>query len=102
MSDITSHIKTVGVVGAGTIGFVRVHGFAHNGFDVLCYDAMDGAVDKAIGRIDKFLTKSIDKGKISASDKETTISRIKPCGGLGVRRLVRRRIAARVWRRVCN
>ncbi len=83
MSDIKSSIKTVGVVGAGTMGQGIVHVFAHNGFDVLCYDAMDGAVDKAVGRIDKFLSKSVDKGKMTAASKDAALARIVPCGGLG-------------------
>lgn len=73
----------VGVVGAGTMGQGIIQVFAQNGLDVLAYDALDGAVEKAIGRIDKFLSRSVEKGKLDETAKRQTIERIKPCGGLG-------------------
>ncbi|MCZ6655512.1 MAG: 3-hydroxyacyl-CoA dehydrogenase NAD-binding domain-containing protein, partial [Planctomycetota bacterium] len=52
-------------------------------FDVLMYDAMDGAADKAVQRIEKILTRLVEKGKIEESAKRQAIGRIKPCGRLG-------------------
>ncbi len=75
--------NTIGVVGAGTMGAGIVQVFAQNGFNILAYDAFEGAVEKAISRIDKFLTKSVEKGKIEESAKRQAMGRIKPCGGLG-------------------
>jgi len=81
--SIQDQIKTVGVIGAGTMGQGIIQVFAQKGFDVLVYDALEGAVDKAVGRIGKFLAKSVEKEKISESDRTATLSHIKPCGSLG-------------------
>jgi 3-hydroxybutyryl-CoA dehydrogenase len=79
---IKPNIATVGVVGAGTMGRGIIQVFAQHGVDVLAFDAADGAVDRAVKGIDKFLTKSIEKEKITPRDKQEALSRIKPCGGL--------------------
>ncbi len=78
-----NQIKTVGIIGAGTMGSGITQVFAQNGFDVLIYDAFEGAVKEAVGRIDKFLTKSVEKGKIGEAAKRQALERIRPCGGLG-------------------
>jgi 3-hydroxybutyryl-CoA dehydrogenase len=80
---IHDHIKTVGVVGAGTMGQGIIQVLAQHGFSVLAYDAMDGAVLKAIERIDKFLARSVDKGKLDIGAKTATLERIQPCGSIG-------------------
>ena len=77
------NIKTVGVVGAGTMGQGIMQVFAQNGMQVSAYDAAAGAVDRAIKGIDKFLTKSIEKGKLEAHAKAEALERIRPCGELG-------------------
>ncbi|MCG3136201.1 MAG: 3-hydroxybutyryl-CoA dehydrogenase [Phycisphaerae bacterium] len=76
-------IKTIGVVGAGTMGQGIVQVLAQNGYQVLVFDALEGAVDKAVKNIDKFLSKSVEKGKLDAAAKAETMKRIKPCGSLG-------------------
>ena len=78
----SNEMKTIGVVGAGTMGAGIVQVFAQNGFDVLAYDAFEGAVEQAAQRIEKILTRLVDKGKIEESAKRQAIDRIKPCGGL--------------------
>ena len=79
----SNKIKTIAVVGAGTMGQGIVQVFAQCDFDVLMYDAMDGAADKAVQRIEKILTRLVEKGKIEESAKRQAIGRIKLCGGLG-------------------
>ncbi len=81
MSD-PNQISTVAVVGAGAMGAGIIHVFALNGFDVLAYDAFEGAVEKAMQRIEKILTRLVEKGKIEESAKRQAIGHIKPCGGL--------------------
>ncbi len=76
-------INTVAVVGAGTMGSGIMQVFGQNGFEVLAYDAMEGAVDQAVQRIDKFLSRSVEKGKLDESAKRQTLARIRLCGGLG-------------------
>ncbi len=78
-----NNISTVAVVGAGTMGQGIVQVFAQNGFDVSAYDALEGAVEKAVQRIEKILTRLVEKGKIEESAKRQALARIKLCGGLG-------------------
>ena len=79
----SNKMNIIGVVGAGTMGSGIVQVFAQCDFDVLTYDAMDGAAEKAVQRIEKILTRLVEKGKIEESAKRQAIGRIKPCGGLG-------------------
>ena len=82
MSD-SNPINTVAVVGAGAMGAGIIQVFAQNGFEVLAYDACEGAVEKAVQRIEKILTRLVEKGKIEESAKRQALGRIKPCDGLG-------------------
>ena len=70
-------IKKIGVVGAGQMG----HGIslvaAKAGFDVILRDIKDEYVKKGLNRIEKFLDKSIEKGKMAADEKKAIISKIK-------------------------
>lgn len=80
--NIKSRVETIGVVGAGTMGQGIIQVFAQSGFEVLACDAINGAVEKALGRISSFLTKSVEKGKLDESSKRQTLERIKLCDGL--------------------
>jgi len=66
-------IKTVGVVGAGTMG----HGIAQvaiqNGFRVILRDVEDRILQHARARIDTALKKLVDDGKISEDQKTDTL-----------------------------
>lgn len=68
--NIRTEIKTVGVIGTGTMGSGIAQTFAQNGRKVLMYDAREGAVDKALAGIGKSLDKFVSKGKIEADVAE--------------------------------
>jgi len=70
-------IKTIGVLGAGSMGSGIAQVAAQSGYNVVMRDIEDKFVDRAIKGIDKFLSKSVEKGKITADDKNTTLGRIK-------------------------
>ncbi len=70
-------IKTIGVVGAGAMGSGIAQVAAQAGYNVVMRDIEDRFVDGALKGIDKFLSKSVEKGKISPDDKSATIGRIK-------------------------
>lgn len=70
-------IKTIGVVGAGTMGHGIVLVAAKTGFNVVLNDIKDDYVKKGLSSIEKFLNKSIEKGKMSAEEKKTILSKIK-------------------------
>jgi len=70
-------IKTIGVLGAGSMGNGIAQVAAQSGYNVVVRDIEDKLVDKALKNIDKFLSKSVEKGKIAADDKTTILGRIK-------------------------
>ena len=69
-------IKTIGVIGAGTMGNGIAQVFAQAGFTVRLFDASAGAVQKALGTIEKSLAKFVEKGKLSAEDAAATRGRL--------------------------
>jgi 3-hydroxybutyryl-CoA dehydrogenase len=71
-----SAIKTVGVIGAGTMGNGIAQVFAQSGFDVKLHDASAPALDRALKGIDKSLAKFVEKGKIEASAKDQIFNRL--------------------------
>jgi 3-hydroxybutyryl-CoA dehydrogenase len=70
-------IKTVGVVGAGAMGNGIAQVSAQAGFNVILRDIEDRFVEGGIKNIDKFLSKSVEKGKMTADEKSAIIGRIK-------------------------
>jgi 3-hydroxybutyryl-CoA dehydrogenase len=75
-------IRTVGVIGAGTMGNGIAQVFAQSAFDVRLFDAAAGAVDRARGSIEKSLGKFVEKGKMTAEAKDAALGRIRPADGL--------------------
>lgn len=70
-------VKKIGVIGTGTMG----HGIslvaAKAGFDVTMQDIKDEFVQKGLSKIERFLDKSIEKGKMTAEEKKKILSKIK-------------------------
>lgn len=71
-------MKTVGVIGAGTMGSGIAHVSALVGFDVLLYDIGESLLDNAVQRISTDLRKSCEKGKITETQSAETAARIHP------------------------
>jgi 3-hydroxybutyryl-CoA dehydrogenase len=69
-------IKTIGVVGAGTMGGGIAQVFAAAGFDVTLFDAAPAALDRAAASIGKSLGKFVEKGQMTAADRDAAIGRI--------------------------
>ena len=70
-------VKKIGVIGAGQMGHGIALVAAQAGYDVILRDIKDVFVETGIKKIEKFLDKSVEKGKITAEDKKKTLSRIK-------------------------
>jgi 3-hydroxybutyryl-CoA dehydrogenase len=70
-------IKTIGVVGAGTMGNGIAQVAAQAGFNVVMRDIEDRFVQGGIKNIDKFLAKSVEKQKMTAEQKDAVMGRIK-------------------------
>ena len=75
-------IKTVGVIGAGTMGNGIAQVFAQSGFDVLLHDAASGAVARARAAIEKSLGKFVEKGKLTTEARDAALEHIHPAAAL--------------------
>ena len=69
-------IRTLGVVGAGTMGHGIAQVAAQSGYDVILVDVVPEAVERGLGHIGKSLEKLVGKGKLSAEDREAALGRI--------------------------
>ena len=65
-------IKTVGVLGCGLMGAGIAQVSAAAGYRTIVREVTQGAVDKGLGRIDKFLSGSVEKGKLTADQRDRT------------------------------
>ncbi|NIR51441.1 3-hydroxybutyryl-CoA dehydrogenase [candidate division KSB1 bacterium] len=70
-------IKKVGVVGAGLMGSGIAQVSAVAGFDTLVREISQELLDKGLGKIDGFLSKAVDKGKMSAEQKQSALDKLK-------------------------
>jgi 3-hydroxybutyryl-CoA dehydrogenase len=69
-------IKSVGVVGAGTMGNGIAHVFAKSGFRVLLCDVEQRFLDRGLETIGKNLEREVAKNKISAEQRAAALGRI--------------------------
>jgi 3-hydroxybutyryl-CoA dehydrogenase len=70
-------IKTVGVLGAGVMGNGIAQVAATAGYNVVMRDIEDRFVEGGLKNIDKFLAKSVEKGKMTAEQKSAVMGKIK-------------------------
>jgi len=71
-------IKTVAVLGAGTMGNGIAHVFARAGFKVILRDVEQGFLDRAMETINKNLEREVKKGKLDEAGKGSTLARLVP------------------------
>ena len=69
-------IRTIAVLGAGTMGNGIAHAFARSGYDVILRDVDAAYLSKARDTIAKNLDREIRKGKIAEADKPKILARI--------------------------
>src|SRR5262245_1790276 len=69
-------IKTVGVLGCGLMGAGIAQVAAAAGFKTTVLEVDESVLKKGLGRIDKFLSDSVAKGKIAAADREQTLANL--------------------------
>jgi len=70
-------IKLIGVLGAGSMGNGIAQVAAQAGYQVIMRDIEDRFVENGLKAIDKFLAKSVEKGKMAEDQKKAIIGRIK-------------------------
>jgi len=70
-------IKTVAVLGAGTMGNGIAHVFARAGYNVILRDVDQRYLDRALEAISKNLDREVKKGKLAESEKPAVLARLK-------------------------
>jgi 3-hydroxybutyryl-CoA dehydrogenase len=70
-------ITTVGIIGAGTMGNGIAQACAVSGLQVVMVDISDAAVAKGLASVAGSLDRLLKKEKISATDKDAALARIK-------------------------
>jgi 3-hydroxybutyryl-CoA dehydrogenase len=71
-------IKVFGVIGAGQMGNGIAQVAAASGLNVIMNDIQQAFVDKGLKTIAGVLGRSVEKGKMTAADKDALLGRIRP------------------------
>ncbi len=74
---ILDSIKTVAVLGAGTMGNGIAHVFARAGYNVILRDVQESFLQRGLGTIDKNLDREVKKGKLTEAEKPQVLARLK-------------------------
>ena len=69
-------MEKIVVIGAGTMGNGIAHTAAASGFDVALIDVGTEVLDRAVKTISANLQRGVDKGKMTAEEKDTILGRI--------------------------
>jgi len=72
----TTKIKKVGVAGCGLMGGGIVETAASFGYPVVVREITDALLDKGLARIDKSLSKAVEKGKRTEDEKKAALANI--------------------------
>jgi 3-hydroxybutyryl-CoA dehydrogenase len=70
-------IKTVGVIGAGTMGNGIAHVFAKSGYNVVLVEVEQRFLDRGLDTINKNLDREVAKNKLTADQKSQAIARVR-------------------------
>ena len=76
-------VRRIGVIGAGTMGRGIAQTCAASGFEVVMSDVGTHAVEAGLAAIDKQLAREVEKGRMSAAEKDALLSRIGTAAGIG-------------------
>ncbi|GAB6152723.1 3-hydroxyacyl-CoA dehydrogenase family protein [Desulfosporosinus burensis] len=70
-------IRTIGIVGTGTMGTGIAHIAAMAGYDVIMRDIDMTFIDRAVANMDKFMARTVEKGKMTEEVRQATLGRLK-------------------------
>ncbi len=76
MEEYIMSVKKIGVIGAGQMGHGIALVSAQAGYTVMLRDIKKDYVEKGLNRIEKFLSKSVAKGKMKEADKKKILDNI--------------------------
>ncbi|MFY9555345.1 MAG: 3-hydroxybutyryl-CoA dehydrogenase [Blastocatellia bacterium] len=71
-------IKSIGIVGAGTMGNGIAQVAARAGLPVVLHDVTDEFLNRGLSAIDSSLNRDVDKQRLALNEKQQIISRINP------------------------
>ena len=69
-------IKTVGVLGCGLMGSGIAQVAAGSGYKTIVREVDQGVLDKGLGRLRKFLSDGVDKGKVTPEARDKTLANL--------------------------
>jgi 3-hydroxybutyryl-CoA dehydrogenase len=69
-------IKTVGIIGTGTMGLGITQVCAAAGFGVVAVKATPGSWEKAKNSLEGGLAKAVERGKLAAADRDAMLARV--------------------------
>ena len=75
-------VRTIAVLGAGTMGHGIAHAAAASGFETRLFDVNESALAKARAQIDSVLKKSVELGKATAADADQAMARLTTTPGI--------------------
>jgi 3-hydroxyacyl-CoA dehydrogenase/enoyl-CoA hydratase/3-hydroxybutyryl-CoA epimerase len=83
-SDVPpTHLKKIGIIGAGFMGAGVAYVSALNGLEVVLIDRDQESADKGRATIDKLISGSVSKGRATAADKEALMARVTAAADYG-------------------
>src|SRR2546428_8123584 len=68
--------QTIAIIGASSMGNGIAHTAGGSGFKVILHDIAESFLDRDVSTIAKNLEREVAKGRISANDKNSVLSRI--------------------------
>ncbi|PYQ31254.1 MAG: 3-hydroxybutyryl-CoA dehydrogenase [Acidobacteria bacterium] len=76
-------MKAITVIGGGTMGNGIAHTAAASGFDVTLIDVSEAILQRAVSTITSNLQRGVDKGKMTAGERDAIVGRIRASSDLG-------------------
>jgi 3-hydroxybutyryl-CoA dehydrogenase len=72
----TEPLERIGILGAGTMGAGIAQVAVEAGVEAVVHDPIDGAYERAHGRIAGFLTRKVEKGRLDAAEAAAALDRL--------------------------
>jgi 3-hydroxybutyryl-CoA dehydrogenase len=79
---VARNVRSVGVVGLGTMGAGIVEVFARNGIDVVAVEVSEPALDRGREHVTGSTDRAVARGKLSEDDRDALVDRIRFAVGL--------------------
>ena len=76
-------MRQIAVIGAGTMGNGIAHTAAASGFDVTLIDVAEAFLERGMSTIVSNLQRGVDKGKMTAEEKQQVLGRIRATSDVG-------------------